>query len=113
MKKFIYLAILLFSFSGTLKAQSKFDEDRKAILALGGFYKVTFNYAETFRTDTERSRWVPRLLLRQPASSVRHVGGELQRTSDSDQRGPGSPDVVEPDRSAPVVSMAIFRRCSS
>ncbi|SHN10287.1 DUF6607 family protein [Mucilaginibacter sp. OK098] len=52
MKKAIYLIILLISFQQTLKAQSKFDEDRKAILSLGGFYKVTFDYAETFTPDT-------------------------------------------------------------
>lgn len=33
-------------------AQSKLEQDRKAIKALGGFYKVTFDYAETFAPDT-------------------------------------------------------------
>ncbi|ASU35689.1 DUF6607 family protein [Mucilaginibacter xinganensis] len=52
MKKATYLIILLITFQQTLKAQTKFDEDRKAILSLGGFYKVTFDYAETFTADT-------------------------------------------------------------
>jgi hypothetical protein len=34
-------------------AQSKFDQDREAIKALAGFYKVTFNYAETFSPDDD------------------------------------------------------------
>ena len=33
-------------------AQSKFQEDRKSILALGGFYKVNYKYTETFAPDT-------------------------------------------------------------
>ncbi len=33
-------------------AQSKLDQDRAAIRALAGYYKVTFNYAETFAPDT-------------------------------------------------------------
>ncbi|RZK43878.1 MAG: hypothetical protein EOO90_01070 [Pedobacter sp.] len=47
---------LLFSFvllSLSLSAQSKFDQDREAIKALAGFYKVTFNYAETFSPDDD------------------------------------------------------------
>ncbi|GAB3924913.1 DUF6607 family protein [Mucilaginibacter myungsuensis] len=31
---------------------SKFEQDRAAIMALAGHYKVTFNYAETFAPDT-------------------------------------------------------------
>jgi hypothetical protein len=34
-------------------AQTKFDQDREAIKALAGFYKVTFNYAETFSPDND------------------------------------------------------------
>ncbi|HEY9197649.1 MAG TPA: DUF6607 family protein [Mucilaginibacter sp.] len=53
MKKFIYLAVLLVTFQATVtKAQSKFEQDREAVLALGGFYKVSFDYAETFSPDT-------------------------------------------------------------
>ncbi len=53
MKKILYLAVLLVAFQTTLtKAQSKLEQDRKAILSLGGFYKVTFDYGETFSPDT-------------------------------------------------------------
>lgn len=34
-------------------AQSKIDQDREAIKSLAGFYKVTFNYAETFSPDDD------------------------------------------------------------
>ncbi len=34
-------------------AQSKMDQDREAIKSLAGFYKVTFNYAETFSPDDD------------------------------------------------------------
>ena len=34
-------------------AQSKFEQDRNAIKSLAGFYKVTFNYAETFSPDDD------------------------------------------------------------
>ena len=47
MKKIQLLAILLLSGSFAF-AQNKFEQDRNAIKALAGFYKVTFNYAETF-----------------------------------------------------------------
>ncbi|TFF34059.1 DUF6607 family protein [Mucilaginibacter psychrotolerans] len=33
-------------------SQSKLEQDRQAIKSLAGFYKVTFNYAETFAPDT-------------------------------------------------------------
>lgn len=36
-----------------LAAQTKFDQDREAIKSLAGFYKVTFNYAETFSPDDD------------------------------------------------------------
>jgi len=53
MKKVLGLIILLIASQATLtKAQSKLEQDRAAILALGGFYKVTFDYAETFSPDT-------------------------------------------------------------
>lgn len=45
---FLSLCICIISVS----AQSKFEQDRTAIKALAGYYKVTFNYAETFATDT-------------------------------------------------------------
>ncbi|GGH11479.1 hypothetical protein GCM10007352_17750 [Mucilaginibacter phyllosphaerae] len=35
-----------------MSAQSKFEQDRAAIKSLAGYYKVTFNYAETFAADT-------------------------------------------------------------
>jgi hypothetical protein len=33
-------------------SQTKLEQDRQAIKSLAGYYKVTFNYAETFATDT-------------------------------------------------------------
>lgn len=48
--------LLLFLICSTLvlsvSAQSKLEQDRQAIKSLAGYYKVTFNYAETFATDT-------------------------------------------------------------
>lgn len=52
MKKIKLLAILLLSGLFAF-AQNKFDQDRNAIKSLAGFYKVTFNYAETFSPDKE------------------------------------------------------------
>lgn len=52
MKRFLYFPLLLVISQGTLKAQSKFEDDRQAILSLRGFYKVTFDYVETFAADT-------------------------------------------------------------
>lgn len=52
MKKIKLLAILLLSGSFAF-AQNKFEQDRNAIKSLAGFYKVTFNYAETFSPDKE------------------------------------------------------------
>src|ERR1700751_3732224 len=52
MKKNLYLLVLLSTVQISVKAQSKLDQDRAAIRALGGFYKVTFDYAETFSPDT-------------------------------------------------------------
>ncbi|TWR29707.1 hypothetical protein FPZ43_07545 [Mucilaginibacter pallidiroseus] len=51
MKKLIFLSALA---AGALSvsAQTKMDQDRAAIKSLAGYYKVTFNYAETFATDT-------------------------------------------------------------
>lgn len=51
MKKFLTILSLL-AFTAGANAQSKLDQDRAAIKALAGYYKVTFNYAETFATDT-------------------------------------------------------------
>jgi hypothetical protein len=53
MKK-VFSLMMLFVVSQTAltKAQTKLEQDRAAILALGGFYKVTFDYAETFSPDT-------------------------------------------------------------
>lgn len=47
MKK-LNLLILLLSVAVSATAQNKFEQDRNAIKALAGFYKVSFNYAETF-----------------------------------------------------------------
>jgi len=53
MKKVLILVLLLVVSSTTLtQAQTKLEQDRAAILALGGFYKVTFDYAETFSPDS-------------------------------------------------------------
>jgi len=52
MKKIQLLAILLLSGSFAF-AQNKFEQDRAAIKALAGFYKVTFNYAETFSPNDD------------------------------------------------------------
>jgi len=43
----LFIFLILNSF-----AQSKLEQDRQAIKSLGGFYKVTFDYAETFAPDT-------------------------------------------------------------
>jgi len=51
MKKIIFL-LALFSSAISVSAQSKFEQDRQAIKSLAGYYKVTFNYAETFAPDT-------------------------------------------------------------
>ncbi|QQL49347.1 hypothetical protein GO620_014390 [Mucilaginibacter ginkgonis] len=50
--KRIIIAVILSLSVAYVSAQSKFEQDRKAIEALAGFYKVTFNYAETFAPDT-------------------------------------------------------------
>jgi len=52
MKKINLLFALLFIVFGA-SAQTKIDQDREAIKALAGFYKVTFNYAETFSPDDD------------------------------------------------------------
>ncbi len=52
MKK-INLLLALFMIALNVNAQSKFDQDREAIKALAGFYKVTFNYTETFSPDDD------------------------------------------------------------
>ncbi|GAA4927781.1 DUF6607 family protein [Mucilaginibacter defluvii] len=51
MKKLFILLFVQFV-SLAVIAQSKLEQDRQAIRALAGFYKVTFNYAETFAADT-------------------------------------------------------------
>lgn len=51
MKKFFILLFVQFTGMAVI-AQSKLEQDRQAIRALAGFYKVTFNYAETFAADT-------------------------------------------------------------
>ena len=50
--KRILISLSLFACVLSASAQSKFEQDRNAIKALAGYYKVTFNYAETFATDT-------------------------------------------------------------
>lgn len=52
MKKQIYLTLVFALCCINLFAQNKLEQDRQAIRSLGGFYKVTFDYAETFATDT-------------------------------------------------------------
>jgi hypothetical protein len=51
MKKLI-LSFLTVAAMGQAQAQTKLEQDRQAIRALAGFYKVTFDYAETFSADT-------------------------------------------------------------
>ncbi len=52
MKKFYSLS--LFVLMGLFaNAQNKLDQDRAAIKSLAGFYKVTFNYAETFSPNDD------------------------------------------------------------
>jgi hypothetical protein len=51
MKK-ILISLSFFACVLSVSAQSKFEQDRNAIKALAGYYKVTFNYAETFAADT-------------------------------------------------------------
>jgi hypothetical protein len=51
MKKII-LFLAFCSCAIVVSAQSKFEQDRQAIKSLAGYYKVTFNYAETFAPDT-------------------------------------------------------------
>ncbi|MCD8742254.1 hypothetical protein LT679_16720 [Mucilaginibacter roseus] len=51
MKKLFLLLFIQLTGSVTF-GQSKLEQDRQAIRALEGFYKVTFNYAETFAPDT-------------------------------------------------------------
>jgi hypothetical protein len=52
MKKVTFVIILFLLASKAMFAQSKFEQDRQAILSLGGFYKVNFAYTETFAPDT-------------------------------------------------------------
>jgi len=51
MKK-LTLTLLICSVAISAFSQSKLEQDRQAIKSLAGFYKVTFNYAETFAPDT-------------------------------------------------------------
>ncbi|MDQ7948265.1 MAG: hypothetical protein REI78_16005 [Pedobacter sp.] len=52
MKKLLFLlACVILANQGS--AQTKLDQDREAIKSLAGFYKVTFNYAETFSPDDD------------------------------------------------------------
>lgn len=52
MKKLQFLFALMLPVLGA-SAQTKIDQDREAIKSLAGFYKVTFNYAETFSPDDD------------------------------------------------------------
>lgn len=52
MKKLQILFALMLPVLGAA-AQTKIDQDREAIKSLAGFYKVTFNYAETFSPDDD------------------------------------------------------------
>ncbi len=51
MKKFIAIALMGLGI-GSLQAQDKVTQDREAILAMKGCYKVEFRYAEIFSPDT-------------------------------------------------------------
>jgi hypothetical protein len=51
MKK-LTLTLSLFIIALSAFAQSKLEQDRQAIKSLAGYYKVTFNYSETFAPDT-------------------------------------------------------------
>jgi len=51
--KRINLLFTLIIFALNVNAQTKLDQDREAIKALAGFYKVTFNYTETFSPDDD------------------------------------------------------------
>jgi hypothetical protein len=52
MKKLFLAIIAAYIMMGIVIAQPKAELDRLAIRSLAGFYKVTFNYAETFAPDT-------------------------------------------------------------
>ena len=52
MRKQFIIILLAIVFITPVFAQSKFEQDRNAIKSIGGFYKVTFDYAETFAPDT-------------------------------------------------------------
>jgi hypothetical protein len=51
MKKLI-LSLSICAISISAIAQLKLEQDRQAIKSLAGYFKVTFNYAETFAPDT-------------------------------------------------------------
>lgn len=53
MMKKLHLLIACISVALGANAQNKIDQDREAIKSLAGFYKVTFNYAETFSPDDD------------------------------------------------------------
>ena len=52
MKKLSLSIALIFTIL-SVNAQNKLAQDREAIKSLAGFYKVTFNYAETFSPDDD------------------------------------------------------------
>lgn len=58
MKRFLFLSIIFASFTVSLNAQNKKNQDRKAIKDMCGCYEVTFNFAETFEY-VEDSTYVP------------------------------------------------------
>ncbi len=51
MRLFTLFTILLFGLNASAQ-KTKLKQDRDAILSMAGCYKVTFNFAETFSTDT-------------------------------------------------------------
>ena len=53
MKNLNFLAVLIVLITANVQAQDKFEQDRKAIKSLAGFYKVNFNYAEITAPNTE------------------------------------------------------------
>jgi hypothetical protein len=51
MKKIILLSLMILSLNAVAQ-KKKLQQDKEAILAMTGCYKVTFNFAETFSPDT-------------------------------------------------------------
>ena len=52
MYKYIYLFVLIFSTFYATAQKSKIDQDKEAIKSMCGCYSISFDYAETFSSDT-------------------------------------------------------------